>query len=113
MRRDTLSGGAEPNFIGCWVLEDEGLCDRMVAFFEANGKRQAPGRIGSGQVDGSRKQSTDMHIRPKDLQKPDCAVFSDYMEQLHACFRDHMEQWVFLKTFLSALHVGGFNLQKY
>ena len=113
MRRDTLSGGAEPNFIGCWMLEDNSLCDRIIEYFEQNGDEQSPGRTGTGRVDESYKQSLDIYIRPKDLQKPGFEAFAEYIGLLHACFRDYTDQWEFLKTFLSTVHVGGFNIQKY
>jgi hypothetical protein len=108
-----LNGGAEPNFIGCWGLENDGLCERIVEFFEENGQAQAPGRTGTGRVVESYKQSLDIYIRPKDLQMPECAALSEYIGLLHECFRDYTEQWDFLQTFLSTVHVGGFNIQKY
>ncbi len=113
MRRDRLNGGAGPNFIGCWRLENDRLCDRIVAFFEENDQAQAAGRTGTGRVDESYKQSLDIYIRPKDLQRPECEALSEYIGLLHDCFRDYMEQWDFLKTFLATVHVGGFNIQKY
>lgn len=113
MRRDTLNGDAGPNFIGCWMLEDDGLCDRIVEYFEQNDKVQSSGRLGTGRVDESHKQSLDISIRPKDLENPECQALSEYMGLLHECFGDYTDQWDFLKTFLSTVHVGGFNIQKY
>ena len=113
MRRDPLSGASEPHFIGSWQLEDDVLCDRMVAFFEQHGEAQAPGRTGVGRVDQSYKHSLDIYVRPNDLKAPGYRVFADYMARLHDCFRDYTDQWDFLKTFLESVHIGGFNVQKY
>lgn len=113
VRRDELSGVPEPNFIGAWMLEDDALCDRIVGYFEQHGEAQAPGKSGVGRVDESYKQSLDIYIRPKDLKAPEFAAFADYMGLLHQCFRDYTDQWDFLKTFLTGVHIGGFNVQKY
>jgi prolyl 4-hydroxylase len=113
MRRDPLSGASEPHFIGSWQLENDALCNRMVAFFEQHREAQAPGRTGVGRVDESYKHSLDIYVRPKDLKAPGFEVFADYMGLLHDCFRDYTDQWSFLKTFLESVHIGGFNVQKY
>ena len=113
MRRDELSGTPEPNFIGCWILENDALCDRIVDYFEQNSEAQAPGKTGVGRVDDSYKQSLDICVRPKDVQKPGFEAIAEYMGLLHECFRDYTEQWNFLKTFMATVHVGSFNVQKY
>lgn len=113
MRRETLSGLVAPNFIGCWRLEDDVLCDRIVDYFERNGTLQAPGKTGVGRVDEAFKRSRDIYVRPKDLRDPELAAVRAYIGLLHECFRDYTDQWDFLKTFLSTVHVGGFNIQKY
>ena len=113
MRRDELSGAPEPNFIGCWQLENDALCDGLIAHFERHREAQVPGRSGIGRIDETYKRSLDMAINPKDVQAPGFEPFAAYMELLHDCFRDYTEQWDFLKTFLATVHIAGFNVQKY
>ena len=35
------------------------------------------------------------------------------MEKLLLCYKDYREQWPFLSKYLSEIHIGAFNLQRY
>lgn len=113
IKREDIEVYKHPNFIGCWNLENDSLCDGIVEFFEKNQARQRPGQAGIGKVNPLIKSSTDIGIQPKDLEKESHQVFSEYMEKLNECFLDYLEQWEFLKSFLNRVHIGKFNIQKY
>ena len=69
MRREPVSGAVPgANFIGCWALENDGLCDRLIDYFERNAGVQKPGLVGAGVVDTSLKQSHDIMVTPHLVQ---------------------------------------------
>ena len=53
--------GAQSTFIGAWYLPDAGVCDELIAYFQASAAR-VPGQVGSGEVDLDVKDSTDLQI---------------------------------------------------
>ena len=112
MKRIPITNDPTPNFIGCWNTEDTNYCDEMIAFFENNHSLQSPGATGSG-VNQEKKKSVDIAINPNDLSKPGYEVFKSYFSILQTLYLDYQEQWPFLKTFLSTVHIGSFNLQRY
>ena len=112
MRRAELAATAAPSFIGAWTLEPTALCDRLVAFFEANPARQQTGVVGGG-VRADWKRSTDLTVRPRDLVRPDHADLLAYFEALYACYDDYLAQWPFLDRMLGRVAIGSFNLQRY
>ena len=57
MRRLKIS--EQVNFIGCWNIENENLCNNLVKFFEDRKELQYPGITGYGK-DDSAKKSTDI-----------------------------------------------------
>ena len=113
MKRLSLSGAPQPNFIGCWMLENDPLCDGLVEYFERNAEAQRPGRLSSGRIDSSVKQSLDISITPKDLRKREFEIFTDYLDALNHCYWDYTEQWAFLKDFITTVHIGNFNIRRY
>ena len=100
-----------PNFIGSWILKDTDMCDEIVNFFEANPTDQGAGAIGGG-VDESRKKTTDIPIKPKQLEQEKYKIFNTYIKNVVNCFNDYKEQWPFLNT-IKGMEIGTFNLQKY
>ena len=112
MQRIEISNNSRtPNFIGSWMLKDIEMCDEIVNFFEANPVKQSAGVIGGG-VDESQKKTTDIPIKPKQLEDEKYKVFNDYINNVVNCFNDYKEQWPFLKT-IKGMEIGTFNLQKY
>lgn len=111
--RLTLNCTKNPNFIGCWKIKDPSVCDRLIEFFETNEGAQNPGVTGSGEIKETHKKSTDLMIEPYDLDKRKFADISTYVEQLKLCYLDYLKQWEFLGSFLSKVHIGPFNIQKY
>jgi len=113
MRREPLAAGSGPHFIGCWALEDDGLCDGLVAYFEANAADHKPGFLGGGVVNTSVKRSVDFKLGPGALAKPEDPNLGAYFERLNHCFWDYLDQWTFLRSVLDEVHIFGFNIQKY
>lgn len=104
--------GADPHFIGSWTLERLALCDELITFFETQPKNHTKGQTASG-LNTQSKNSTDLAIRPRDLQSPDHQPVRDYIEALFACHKDYLEQWPFLKDIIPTVDIGSFNLQRY
>ena len=105
----SLSG---PHFIGSWFIEPLSLCDDLIAFFESHQNFQVRGRTAGG-LDLQSKNSTDLSIRPRDLEQDDYEPVRGYIDALFACYQDYVEQWPFLKGMMSHSEVGSFNIQRY
>ena len=113
MKRIETSGEiAAPHFIGAWTIEPSEICDDLIEFFEKHTAKQKQGEFSSG-VDPLLKKSIDITIKPKDFELKGYEVFSSYMEKLLLCYKDYREQWPFLSKYLSEIHIGAFNLQRY
>ena len=110
-RIETSNSSNTPNFIGSWILNDTDMCDEIVNFFEANPTDQGAGAIGGG-VDESQKKTTDIPIKPKQLEQDKYKIFNTYIKNVVNCFNDYKEQWPFLNT-IKGMEIGTFNLQKY
>ena len=112
MQRIEISNTSNtPNFIGSWILKDKDMCDEIVNFFEANPSDQGIGAIGGG-IDESQKKTTDIPIKPKQLEQEKYKIFNTYINNVVNCFKDYKEQWPFLNT-IKGMEIGTFNLQKY
>ena len=107
----TSTSSNTPNFIGSWILKDTDMCDEIVNFFEANPSDQGIGAIGGG-IDESQKKTTDIPIKPKQLEQEKYKIFNTYINNVVNCFNDYKEQWPFLNT-IKGMEIGTFNLQKY
>ena len=101
-----------PNFIGAWMIEPLSICDEIITYFEKNKGQQKKGASGQG-VNLETKNSIDITISPKELNRAGNEVFKIYFESLFDCYQDYVAQWPFLKTFREELYVGRFNLQRY
>jgi hypothetical protein len=113
--RNEVVGDKNPNFIGCWTLEKQSICDDLVDFFEKNKNAHIAGRFGGiSSLDETVKKSTDIPIDPLHLEGEGFQVVSTYLEHLKFCYLDYLDQWEFLKTFLpEGVHIGPFNLRRY
>ena len=112
MKRLNVETKKNPNFIGNWNIQDNQLCENIIAFFENNSNLQVKGKTAGG-VDEKVKKTTDITINPSDLKNKEFSLFNNYFEKLYGCFTDYKEQYPFLKTFLKKIHIGPFNIQKY
>jgi hypothetical protein len=84
----------------------------LIAFFESHSDNQSQGKI-SGGLNTESKNSTDLTIRPRELQQPDHLPVRDYLDALFACYSDYLEQWPFLKGVMPSMEVSSFNIQRY
>ena len=48
MKRIAITSEKCPNFIGCWELENHGICEDIIDFFDKNKELQAPGATATG-----------------------------------------------------------------
>ncbi len=113
MKRIELENAAAiPHFIGSWFLEPLELCDELINFFESQEGKQTQGKTAGG-LNLDAKKSTDLSIRPRDLDAPEYQPVRAYLDALFVCHKDYIEQWPFLKTMLSNAELGSFNIQRY
>jgi len=103
---------SSPHFIGSWSIEPLSICDEVINFFETHSTNHTKGRTAGG-LNTDSKNSTDLAIRPRDLDLPGHEPLQNYIESLFDCYKDYLEQWPFLKSVLPNAEVGSFNIQKY
>lgn len=113
MKQLPIKATETPNFIGAWQLDDLELCDEIIALFEANEALQQEGGTGLGSVDKKIKNSTDLIIEPKDLERADYAPLTNFMDKLHSCYVAYTNKWDIIPTFMPRIHIGRFNIQRY
>jgi prolyl 4-hydroxylase len=102
----------DTHFIGCWNLENDNLCNKIIEFFKNNKSLQTQGASASG-VNTKIKKTIDISIKPNDLKKEKFEIFKQYMSDLHKCFLDYQNQWPFLKTMIKNVYIPSFNIQRY
>ena len=101
-----------PNFIGSWTISPLSICDELIDYFESNKNKQKKGVTLSGQ-NLNIKNSTDIHINPKDIKLIGNEVFEKYLHNLFSCYKEYLSEWPFLMTFAENLQISSFNLQRY
>jgi len=102
----------QTNFIGCWNLGNNKLCNEIIEFFESNKKLHKQGITAQGK-NLKFKKTTDITINPNDLKNPKFKILEKYINELYKCYMDYQEQWPFLKTMLKKIDIPAFNIQKY
>ena len=112
MKKIKISNNSNPNFIGCWNIDNKELCKKIIDFFENSTELQSKGSTGGG-VDENIKKTTDITIWPNKIKEKDYEIFNEYFKNLHECFNDYKEQYSFLKTFVKKIDIGPFNIQRY
>lgn len=112
MQRIKINTSESPNFIGCWLMDNNDLCFKIINFFENNILKQVQG-VTSGGVDLSKKKRTDIKITPNNLKEKKYFLFKEYIELLHACYLDYLTQWPFLNTVIKDIDIEPFNIGKY
>lgn len=111
-RVDLTPSHPVPHFIGGWMIEPLSLCDDLIGFFESRRPDQTPGKTAGG-LNLAAKNSTDLAILPRDLERPDHKPVREYLQVLFGCFRDYQEQWPFLGQVVPRVDIGIFNIQRY
>ena len=79
------------NFIAGWYLDDDGICDQLIDYFQnAADKRKGTMASSSGLdiVDKSKKDSTDVTLHPSPLAH-------DYIRLLHAVAREYVALYAY------------------
>lgn len=111
MKRTDITSSS-PHFIGSWLIEPLSICDELIDFFEAHPENQAQGKTAGG-LNLEAKNSLDLTIRPRELEQDDHRPVREYLDTLFECYRDYLEQWPFLQSFLPRIELGSFNIQRY
>lgn len=111
-RRLSMQGGGTPNFIGCWTLQDPGLCEGLIDFFESRAASHLRGGTNLG-VNLDVKKATDLPIFPNDLKQPGYEAVDAYVRELEACICDYAQQWPFFGEMLENVDVVPFKIQRY
>ena len=101
-----------PHFIGSWNIENDNLCKEMISCFEENKDLQKQGLTAAGK-NLSFKKTTDISIKPNQLDDVRFKSVKKYITELNNCYVDYQNQWSFLKETIKEVDVGAFNLQKY
>lgn len=112
MKKIKISSKENPNFIGCWDIENKDLCKKIIEFFENSTELQTKGSTGGG-IDENIKKTTDITIWPNKIKEKEYKIFNDYFKNLYDCFNDYKDQYSFLKTFVKKIDIGPFNVQRY
>ena len=102
----------QTHFIGCWNLEDSGLCNEIIQFFKNNRDLQQQG-VTSGGKNLNVKSRTDISVNPNDLKNKKFAILKRYINELHKCYLDYQNQWPFLKSMLKDIDIAPFNIGEY
>ena len=110
MQRIEIDNSKKPNFIGAWNINDNVLCKNLIDYFESNTASHKKGLTGAG-ADEKIKKSIDLRITAKTVNENN--ILKEYMNKIHGCYLDYLEQWSFLKTFVKEVEIGAFNIQKY
>ncbi len=111
MRKIEIAGNS-PHFIGCWNLEQDAICEKLIEFFESHAEKQEPGQSAGG-VNPEAKQSIDLTVHPRDLKSAEFAPVKAYVDILYTCYQEYLKQFPFLASILPRADVSSFNIQKY
>jgi prolyl 4-hydroxylase len=109
----SIEGSKHPHFIGAFKFADPSVCDRVVDLFETKADMHSDGSYNLGQVDTAVKHSRDWVVQPKNLRESGHEALNEYMAELHRCYLAYIEDWEFLGSFASRVHIGRFNIQRY
>lgn len=109
---DTSTLENTPHFIGCWNIESPKLCNELIEFFENHPKSHTRGQTASG-VNLESKNSIDLSIRPRDLERSDHKPVREYIDALFECHKDYLKQWPFLGSVMPTTELSSFNIQRY
>ncbi len=102
----------QTNFIGAWNIENNELCKSIISFFQNNSNLHFQGMTAGGKNLNSKKR-TDISIRPDLLKEEKFSLLKEYINELHKCYLDYLEQWPFLKRMASKMDIGPFNIGEY
>ena len=107
------SGPENKNFIGCWNIKNNNLCENIVNFFEQRKDLHHKGEISQSGKNEEAKKSIDISLNPRNLNEKGFENIKLFIETLQECFEDYKNQWPFLKNNINVLDIPSFNIQKY
>ena len=81
--------GGQHSFIGAWYLDEIGVCDELIAYFNSSPAKVA-GQVGGGQVDKDVKDSVDLQINYDHFTDP--PVFK-YINTLTGVCKKYVEKY--------------------
>jgi prolyl 4-hydroxylase len=113
MKRIKINTESDHNFIGAWQSENLDLMDKIIEFFETNHSFQSQGMFGGEKQNKEYKNTTDISIRPNDLEKNEYTFFKEYISEMDNYYKDYREQWDFFGKNIANIYSGAFNIQKY
>ena len=102
----------QTNFIGAWNIENNELCKNIISFFQNNSNLHFQG-VSAGGKNLNSKRRTDISIKPNLLKEEKFSLLKEYINELHECYLDYLEQWPFLKRMASKMDIGPFNIGEY
>ena len=94
-----------PNFIGCWNIENNDLCNEIITWFEKNKNLQKKGITSLGKISNYKKR-TDIAVRPNTLDDVKFKCLNNYINELYKCHMDYNSQWPLLRDFAKNLDIG-------
>ena len=109
---ERINFSKQTNFIGCWNINNNRLCQNIIDLFEKRIDLQRRGITGYGK-DEKAKKSIDISIDPKNLLEKEFKDIKVYIDELYKCYKDYKIQWPFLEENLKTLDIPSFNIQKY
>ncbi len=113
MKRINYKTSGKSNFISAWQSENLSLMDQIIDLFEDEKKEHRTGVFGLNQTNKEFKNTTDISIRPNQLNQPRYAFLQNYISDMDIFYKDYRKQWEFFGKNIPILQAGTFNIQKY
>lgn len=112
--REHLVNKRLKDFIGGYYLEDTGVCDEIIEYFNYNSDQQSPGVVGKKNGDGilldtSIKNSTDITITPQ----VSIDMWDKVIKTMQLGLDRYLAKWVWANETCRWTVREGFNIQKY
>ena len=113
MKRINCKSNNTSNFISAWQSDNLQLYDKIIDLFEKEKDEHKLGGFGFNQTNKEFKNTTDISIRPNQLNDSKYAFLKDYIADIDIFYKDYRKQWEFFGRNMPILHAGTFNIQKY
>ena len=101
------------NFIGEYFLEKVSICDKIINLFEKRKTEHRKGLIGTGEVDISVKDSTDLSISPKDFLLEKNKIIANYIRLLQSCVDQYVSDYPECNSYSPWNLIESINIRRY